>query len=143
MAGEPQAVSRSIRRAVLILGLGASLLAQATSAGSILEFDVWMQKIDRHSQTILTHLKRHDAPAAVADAKALEHLYHLMERFYEARGEHDDPLLLSYDGRTRAAAVVTQVEQGDFDSAFESAVGIARDCRACHDRFKPLRYLGN
>lgn len=143
MAGELQTLSRSIRRAVLVLSLGASLLAQASSTSSILEFDIWMQKIDRHSQTILTHLKRQNVPAAVADAKELERLYRLMERFYEARGEHDDPLLLSYDGRARAAAVVTQVEQGDFDSAFESAVGIARDCRACHDRFKPLRSLNN
>ncbi len=77
----------------------------------------------------------------MADARALERLYLLMERFYEARCEHDDPLLLSYDGRQRAAAAAVQVERGDFDAAFESAVGIARDCRACHDRFKPLRPL--
>jgi len=134
-------LSRTIRQAMLIVGLGASLLAPAVSASSILEFDIWMQKIDRHSQTILTHLKRQDAAAAVADAKALEQLYARMEAFYEARGEHDDPLLLSYDGRERAAAAARQVEQGDFNGAFESAVGIARDCRACHDRFKPVRPL--
>ncbi len=115
--------------------------ALAAAPGAILEFDIWMQKIDRHSQTILTHLRSRNAPAAVADARALERLYLLMERFYEARGEHDDPLLLSYDGRQRAAAAALQVERGDFDAAFESAVGIARDCRACHDRFKPLRPL--
>lgn len=132
---------RVIGRGVLILGMGASLLAQATSPGAILEFDIWMQKIDRHSQSILTHLQGRNGPAAVADARELERLYLLMERFYEARGEHDDPLLLSYDGRQRAASAAALVARGDFDAAFESAVGIARDCRACHDRFKPLRPL--
>ena len=126
---------------ILVLGLCASLGAGGAVAQTSLDFDVWMQKIDRHSQSILLHLKRQDASAAVADARELERLYRLMERFYEARGDVDDTVLASYDGRERAAAVVKQVEQGDYTSAFESAAGIARDCRNCHDRFKPLKPL--
>lgn len=121
------------------LALAGALVSGSAGADSILEFDIWMQKIDRHSQTILAALKRRDAAAAVADARELERLYGQMERFYEARGEHDDPLLLSWDGRQRAASAAIQAEQGNFAGAFESAVGIARDCRACHDRFKPLK----
>lgn len=124
------------------LALAGVLAAGQATADSILEFDIWMQKIDRHSQTILTALKRQDAAAAVADARELERLYGLMERFYEARGEHDDPLLLSWDGRQRAANAAVLARQGDFSGAFESALGIARDCRACHDRFKPIKPQG-
>lgn len=125
-----------------LLALTGVLAAGQATADSILEFDIWMQKIDRHSQTILTALKRQDADAAVADARELERLYGLMERFYEARGEHDDPLLLSWDGRQRAASAAVLARQGDFSGAFESALGIARDCRACHDRFKPIKPQG-
>lgn len=133
------ALSRLLSVAALSAG---ALCAGAATADSILEFDVWMQKIDRHSQSVLLALKRKDAASATAEARELERLYGLMERFYEARGEHDDPLLLSWDGRQRAARAASLVEGGDFDAAYESALGIARDCRACHDRFKPIRPLG-
>lgn len=133
---------RGRARLSAILALAGVLVAGSAGADSILEFDIWMQKIDRHSQTILHALKRQDASAAVADARELERLYGQMERFYEARGEHDDPLLLSWDGRQRAASAAVQAQQGDFAGAFESAVGIARDCRACHDRFKPIKPQG-
>lgn len=131
-----------IRQLPALLAVAGVLVAGQAMADSILEFDIWMQKIDRHSQTILTALKRQDAAAAVADARELERLYGQMERFYEARGEHDDPLLLSWDGRQRAASAAVQAGQGDFAGAFEAAVGIARDCRACHDRFKPIKPQG-
>ncbi|NML24696.1 hypothetical protein [Zoogloea dura] len=133
---------RGRARLSAILALAGVLVAGSAGADSILEFDIWMQKIDRHSQTILHALKRQDVSAAVADARELERLYGQMERFYEARGEHDDPLLLSWDGRQRAASAAVQAQQGDFAGAFESAVGIARDCRACHDRFKPIKPQG-
>ena len=133
---------RGRARLSAILALAGVLVAASAGADSILEFDIWMQKIDRHSQTILHALKRQDVSAAVADARELERLYGQMERFYEARGEHDDPLLLSWDGRQRAASAAVQAQQGDFAGAFESAVGIARDCRACHDRFKPIKPQG-
>lgn len=133
------------RRAAWRAAVGGLALLLATGsalAASFLDFDRWMQQIDHHSQTVLHHLQRSDAPAALADARELERLYREMERFYEQRGELDDPLLLSWDGRERAAAVQRQVGAGDFDAAFASALGIARDCRACHDRFKPLKPLG-
>lgn len=130
------------RLLVVVASTTGSLCAGVAAADSILEFDVWMQKIDHHSQSVLLALKRQDAATATADARELERLYGLMERFYEARGEHDDPLLLSWDGRQRAANAASLVERGDFAAAYESALGIARDCRACHDRFKPIKPLG-
>lgn len=136
-------MKRTFSRLLAVAVVSAGVLYVGTAAAdSILEFDVWMQKIDRHSQSVLLALKRQDAASAIADARELEHLYGLMERFYEARGEHDDPLLLSWDGRQRAARAASLVESGDFAAAYESALGIARDCRACHDRFKPIRPLG-
>lgn len=136
-------MKRVFPRLLAVAALSAGVLCVGTAAAdSILEFDVWMQKIDRHSQSVLLALKRQDAASATAEARELERLYGLMEHFYEARGEHDDPLLLSWDGRQRAARAASLVERGDFAAAYESALGIARDCRACHDRFKPIRPLG-
>lgn len=130
-----------MRKGIVAPMLLAGLWAGAAGAQSVLDFDVWMQKIDLHSQRILLNLKRQDAAASVADAQALERLYRQMEQFYEQRGDADDAVIASYDGRERAAAVVAQVGKGDYDNAFESAAGIARDCRNCHDRFKPIKPL--
>lgn len=130
------------RARTLLAGFGLVLAAGSAAAASIFEFDLWMRAIDQRSQAVLLNLQRRDVPAAVADARELERLYHLMERFYEERGEHDDPLLLSWDGRQRAASTARLAEAGDLEAAFQAALGIARDCRACHDRFKPIKPLG-
>lgn len=86
------------------LGLlfAAALVVLPARAQSVLEFDRWMQQIDRHSQDVLRHIQRRDDAAALADARELAALYRRMEDFYQQRGHADDAVLASFVGRDQA-----------------------------------------
>ena len=126
---------------LVAVGLGTLLALgpRAAVAQSVLEFDLWMQRIDRHSQSVLRNITRHDADAAQADARALAHLYQQMEHFYERRDDAADAVLASYVGKDHAEAVELALAHGEFEQAFQQASDLARDCNNCHLQFKPLR----
>ncbi len=106
---------------------------------SVLEFDRWMQQIDRHSQDVLRHLQRGEDAAALEDARALAELYRRMEEFYERRGHADDAVLASFVGRDQAEQAARALEAQRHDEAYAQASALARDCRNCHIQYKPMR----
>jgi hypothetical protein len=125
---------------LLVGGLLAGLLSTgAARAASILEFDLWMQRIDRHSQDVLRHLARQEAPAALVDARELAALYRSMEGFYAERGHADDAELAAFVGRDHAESAVQAIQRGALKEAADEASALARECRDCHIRFKPIR----
>ena len=127
-----------MRRQIIFAGIFAALASGGVFADSILEFDIWMQQIDARSQSVLRNLARRDADASAADAREIGRLYKLMEDFYERRGDSYDAALASYVGRGWADDVVQSVGNKDFEKAANAAAEIARDCRNCHIRFKPI-----
>jgi hypothetical protein len=131
---------RRFRRSALtlVVAIGTLLTAGLGAAQSALDFDKWMQDIDKKSQSVLRNISKKDVFAAADDAKEIARLYQLMEDFYQRKGDSDDAVMASYDGRYLANNVLQAVTANDFDKAFAAAVGIARDCRECHVRYKPL-----
>jgi hypothetical protein len=121
-----------------LFATGALLTANLGAAQSVLDFDKWMQDIDKRSQSVLRNIAQKDAVATMDDAREIARLYRLMEDFYEGKGDSDDAVMASYDGRVLADSVVKAVTGNDFEQAFAAAAGIARDCRECHVRYKPL-----
>lgn len=127
------------RRARLAVVLVAVALAQERAlAQSVLEFDEWMQKIDRRSQSVQRNLARRDSSAANADAQQIGELYRSMETYFTRRGDSGDAVKLSREGRELAAAVVKSVAGNDFAGASQAAQTLARACRSCHLKYKPL-----
>jgi hypothetical protein len=127
------------------LGIGITLVAFAVLAAgqvalgqSVLDFDEWMQRIDRRSQSVQRNLAAADAGAASADAREIGELYGSMEAYFSRRGNAGNAVKLSREGRELAATVVRSVASKDFATASKAAVSIARACRACHLDYKPL-----
>jgi len=118
----------------------ACLIAVAgpVASQSILQFDRWMQRIDRRSQSILRNISVRDAAAASADAREVGELYGLMENYFLQRSGADDAVKFSKDGVALAAAVVRSLEGSDFEEASHAATSITHACRDCHIRYKPL-----
>jgi len=116
------------------------LFAAAGSAGaqSILQFDRWMQRIERRSQSVQRHLTAKDTQSAVTDAQEIGELYKLMEGYFAQRGNASDAVQISRDGEVLAESIVRSAQAADFDTALRSAISIARACRDCHFEFKPL-----
>lgn len=130
----------SISRRIFELSVPAALVLMQplVCAQGILDFDDWMQKIDRKSQSVQRNLMRRDVNAATADAREIGELYGSMETYFTRRGNAANAVKLSKEGRDLAATVVRSVAANDFAGASQAAVGIAHACRTCHLEYKPL-----
>ena len=130
----------SIQTALRTAALAAILCAIASSGygQSILQFDRWMQRIERRSQSVQRHITAGDAPSAVADAHEIGELYRLMEGYFQQRGDAAEAVRISNEGATLADGIVKSIEISDYETASRSAISIARACRDCHFQYKPL-----
>jgi hypothetical protein len=128
----------SISRRIFEVAVAFTLLQPIVRAQSVLDFDEWMQKIDRRSQSVQRNLTRKDVNGATADAREIGELYGSMETYFTRRGNAPNAVKLSKEGRDLAATVVKSVAANDFTGATQAALSIAHACRACHLEYKPL-----
>ena len=123
-------------RALIVLAFGA--LSFTAAAQNLFDFDDWMQRIDDGSQNLQRHLEARDPKAASGTALEIEELYGLMEKFFEQRGDADDAVRWSREGRQFAARAQADIAAGRYVSARRNALAIAHGCRDCHFHYKPL-----
>ncbi len=125
-------------RARLTLAAGMLLATPLAHPASQLEFGLWMRAIDQRSVSVQRHIAARAVEPAGADARELERLYALMERYFE----HDFPAVdaqgIARDGRLQAAAVAALLAAQDYDGAARAARAIAQACNDCHDPYKPF-----
>jgi len=124
--------------AVALAAFAVFAAGEVALGQSVLDFDEWMQRIDRRSQSVQRNLAAGDVNAASADAREIGELYGSMEAYFSRRGNADNAVKLSREGRELAATVVRSVAARDFATASKAAVSIARACRTCHLDYKPL-----
>jgi hypothetical protein len=127
-----------VRIAVILAALAVSAAGEVAIAQSVLDFDEWMQRIDRRSQSVQRNLAAGDAGAAIADAREIGELYGSMEAYFSRRGNAGNAVKLSREGKALAATVTRSAAAKDFVTASKAAVSIARACRSCHSEYKPL-----
>jgi hypothetical protein len=122
------------------LAFAACLVAAAVPATpqSVLQLDKWMQSVDRRSQAMQRNLARQDSAAALSDAREVGELYRLMQDYFTQRGDATEAAKLASDGAALADDVIKSLQSDDLDTASVSAISIARGCRDCHVKYKPL-----
>jgi len=126
-------VRRIAVAACVLAGAGRPAVSQ-----SVLQFDDWMQKIDRRSQSVQRNLAQRNAAAALVDARELGELYRLMGDYFTQRGGAGDAAKFATEGGALIDNVVVSLQSNDFDVASRSASSVARACRECHIKYKPL-----
>ncbi len=104
----------------------------------MLDFDKWMQGIERSCQAVQKDLQRADTAAALTDAREVQRLYALLESYFSDRTGYGAALRLSREGRERSEQVVAAVAANNLAAAARTAAQITRDCRECHNEFKPI-----
>lgn len=117
---------------------GCALLAAGVGAQSLLEFDLWMQRIEKRSLSMQRSLQRQDAPTSIADAREMLELYQRMQQYFVDRGESGSAVELSAQGRELIAKVIESAGSANYAVALQSAIALANDCRDCHEEYKPL-----
>jgi hypothetical protein len=136
MRSTPRA--RATLAAVVVVTLAAAA-ATAARAASILDFDVWMRSIDKHSVEVQKNIAAGRTDAAIADAQELARLYGLMETYFVDDGHAPDAVTMSQSGKALAAAIPTALAAKDADGAARSALDLAHACNDCHDNHKPFQ----
>ena len=132
MRSTPRA--RATLAAVVVIACAA-----AAHAASVLDFDVWMRAIDRHSVDVQKNIAAGKTDAAIADAQELARLYGLMEAYFADDGHAPDAVAQSRSGKALAAAIPTALAARDIDGAAKSALDLAHACNDCHDNHKPFQ----
>ena len=136
MKSTPRA--RATLAAVATLAITAGIVTVARAA-SVLDFDVWMRSIDKHSVEVQKNIDARKTDAAIADARELERLYGLMETYFVTDGHTPDAVTMSQSGKALAGAIPAALAAQDFDAASKSALDLARSCNDCHDSHKPFQ----
>ena len=136
MPASPRA--RATLAAVTVITLAAAVVTAARAA-SVLDFDVWMRAIDKHSVEVQKNIAAGRTDAAVADAQELARLYGLMEAYFVEDGHAPDAVALSQSGKALAAAIPAALAAKDVDGAAKSALDLAHACNDCHDNHKPFQ----
>ena len=136
MRSTPRA--RATLAAVALVTLAAAGLTGARAA-SVLDFDVWMRAIDKHSVDVQKNIDARKTEAAAADARELARLYGLMETYFVDDGYAPDAVTLSQSGKALASGIPAALAAQDFDGAASSALAIAHACNDCHDVHKPFQ----
>jgi hypothetical protein len=125
--------------AAVVLVTFAAVAATAARAASMLDFDVWMRAIDKHSVDVQKNIAAGRTEAAVADAQELARLYGLMAAYFVDDGRAPDAVALSRDGQALAAAIPAALAASDANGAARSALALAHACNDCHDNHKPFQ----
>ena len=60
------------------------------------------------------------------------------EDYFAHKGGVDDGVKLAKEGLEHTDAIKAALNAGDFDKAAASARALTKNCRSCHDLYKPL-----
>jgi hypothetical protein len=123
------------------LGIGALavITVRSASAVTVLDFDKWMQSIDKRTQHVHRSLEARDAAAVADDAREIQTLYQSLSEYFANRSNAEDAVRLANEGRDLAASIVPSIERNDYDAAARAARGITTACSTCHEAYKPFK----
>ena len=130
--------ARATLAGVTLVALSAAAITAARAA-SVLDFDVWMRAIDKHSVDVQKNIDARKLDAATADAQELARLYGLMTDYFVADGHAPDAVDMSRSGKAFADAIAPAIAAKDFDGASKAAVELSHACNDCHDVHKPFQ----
>ena len=136
MKSTPRARATLAAVAALTFAVGVVTVARAAS---VLDFDVWMRSIDKHSVDVQKNIEARQPEAAAADARELSRLYGLMTQYFVDDGHAADAVEFSRGGKALADAIPPAIAAGDFDAASKAALDLSHACNDCHDVHKPFQ----
>lgn len=97
-----------------------------------------MRDMDDANKDLQPVLGARNADAALADAQVIQHVLKETEDYFTRKGGTDNAVKIARQGEISVATVITALGKNDFDTAAAAARDTAKNCRACHDIYKPL-----
>lgn len=125
-----------MRKLLLSLIIAIGIAGSVAAALDEIEED-FMQDIEDIQKSMTSNISLQDAATAKSEAQELETMFKDVEDFYVRKGDAADAVDWSKESRTYLAEIVKALNAKKFDAASESAVALAKTCKACHKIYKP------
>jgi hypothetical protein len=97
-----------------------------------------MRDMDDANKDLQPVLGAKNADAALADAQVIQNVLKATEDYFTKKGGTDNAVKIARQGELSVAAVIAALGKSDFDTAAAAARDTAKNCRSCHDIYKPL-----
>jgi cytochrome c556 len=140
MAGCHELDIRLQRTVLTILGLVVCVAASVVWADidlSDFDDDV-MRTMDDTIKSFEPDIAAKNAKAATDDAAVLQENLKWTEQYFASKGNADDAVKWARQGQEQVATALKAVTSQDFDAASTAARTAAKNCKTCHDVYKPL-----
>ncbi|MGY1489906.1 hypothetical protein ACW4YW_10870 [Methylobacillus pratensis] len=124
-----------MRKLLLSLIISIGIAGSVAAALDEIEED-FMQDIEDIQKSMTSNISLQDAATAKSEAQELETMFKDVEDFYVRKGDAADAVDWSKESRTYLAEIVKALNAKKFDAASESAVALAKTCKACHKIYK-------
>lgn len=128
-----------MRKCLMASGLLlAALLAKVNAAEPDFNFEELMEKIEFDANELQTAIVFEDVEAGVLLATELRDAFSKIEGFFAGWGYADDAVEYSQKYQKRAEGIIQSLQEKNFTGASDQTLEFSKDCKACHDRYKPL-----
>jgi len=97
-----------------------------------------MRDMDDANKDLQPVLGAKNAQAALTDAQVIQNVLRETEAYFTKKGGAERGVKIARDGEADVAAVIAALSHNDFDGAAAAARATAKNCRSCHDIYKPL-----
>jgi hypothetical protein len=97
-----------------------------------------MRDMDDANKDLQPVIDARNASAALADARVIQTVLKATETWFAGKEGAENAVKIAQQGGKSIAAVVDAVNRNDFDTAAAAARDTTKNCRACHDIYKPL-----
>jgi hypothetical protein len=97
-----------------------------------------MRDMDDANKDLQPVLGAKNADAALADTQVIQNVLKETEAYFTKKGGTENAVKIAQQGEASIAAVVDALHKSDFDTAAAAARDTTKNCRSCHDIYKPL-----
>jgi cytochrome c556 len=97
-----------------------------------------MRDMDDANKDLQPVIGARNGQAAQADTQTIQSVLKETEDYFTRKGGTQDAVKIAQQGETALAAVIAALNRTDYDSAATAAREVTRNCKSCHDIYKPL-----
>ncbi|HEY3697693.1 MAG TPA: hypothetical protein VGK97_00065 [Spongiibacteraceae bacterium] len=100
--------------------------------------DDLMRTMDDTNKYLEPDINAKNATSAKEGVETIKQGLKWTEDYFSHKGGVDDGVELAQKGQTLSQDILQALDQNDFDKAASSARALTKNCRSCHDLYKPL-----
>lgn len=122
----------------IAVGLTGSLVCAGTVNLDLSDFnDDVMRDMDDTMKSLDSNIATRNPAAAAKDAQSIQAGLRWAQEYFAKKGSLEDALRWAKQGQELAQGIAKSTQAGDFDTSLTQYDALVKNCRACHDVYKP------